>query len=145
MSDNAEQAAGWGGDSEEKHMFPCSSCGANLTFKPGADRLECEYCGNVQMIAAPVQQDTAGDDSGGGGGTVAIKEYDFNTALRDMAQRPASELVPIDLLRSARERTFDVLIAGTSTQIAADRDAYFLFSGVRIIVEEFEQCGPVIS
>ncbi len=95
MSDNAEQA-GWSGSSEEKHMFPCSSCGANLTFKPGADRLECEYCGNVQMIAAPVQQDT-GDDDGdgdGGGGTVAIKEYDFNTALQEMAQRPASELVP---------------------------------------------------
>ena len=33
--------------------FPCQSCGAKLTYKPGAGALMCPYCGTKQDIAAP--------------------------------------------------------------------------------------------
>jgi Zn finger protein HypA/HybF involved in hydrogenase expression len=32
--------------------FPCQSCGAKLSFKPGADALVCPYCGTKQDIEA---------------------------------------------------------------------------------------------
>ncbi|MCA9692207.1 MAG: hypothetical protein KC636_21590 [Myxococcales bacterium] len=81
MSESTQPEFG-AGDGADKHMFPCSACGAKLVFKPGADRLQCEYCGNVQEIASE------------GGGTAEIKEYDFASALTEMRRRPAKELMP---------------------------------------------------
>ena len=34
----------------DEHRFPCESCGSDLRFDPGKDRLVCDYCGNVQDI-----------------------------------------------------------------------------------------------
>ena len=53
---------------DQRH-FPCGQCGAQLSFKPGADALECPYCGHVNPIAR-----AAG----------AIDELDFSEALRRM-------------------------------------------------------------
>ena len=54
--------------------FPCTNCGAELTFSPGTDALACPYCGTENAIDAP---------------DVAIKERDFEAqigALRDQQE-----------------------------------------------------------
>ncbi|NVB41034.1 hypothetical protein G6O69_24550 [Pseudenhygromyxa sp. WMMC2535] len=58
--------------------FPCESCGAKLHFTPGSDQLQCPYCGHSQTIAKP--------EAG------RVEERDLETALRQLAQRPVSEL-----------------------------------------------------
>lgn len=63
----------------EKHEFPCGACGANLEFKPGADRLECPYCGHSQAIQRRGDQ--------------LIAEYSFENALREARTRRPSELM----------------------------------------------------
>lgn len=62
----------------EEHRFPCPSCGANLRFAPGQDRLICHHCGHTEpvdgaQIAPP-----------------AIRELDFQAALN--AQLPQQEI-----------------------------------------------------
>ena len=37
-------------DSADLFQFPCKVCGAKLSFKPGAEKLLCEYCGNTEDI-----------------------------------------------------------------------------------------------
>ncbi len=37
----------------EKKEFPCSQCGAKLTFKPGTDKIVCAYCGHEQVVVIP--------------------------------------------------------------------------------------------
>ncbi|NBB73926.1 MAG: hypothetical protein GVY35_09620 [Bacteroidetes bacterium] len=54
--------------------FPCTNCGAELTFAPGTDALACPYCGTENAIDAP---------------DVAIKERDFEvqvSALQDQQE-----------------------------------------------------------
>ena len=56
----------------EDHRFPCDSCGSDLRFDPGSDRLVCDHCGNVQELEhAPWSRSNA------------IAELDFKAALRD--------------------------------------------------------------
>lgn len=59
--------------------FPCQSCGAKLQFKPGTTHLTCDYCGAVQDIG---QQSSS----------APVRERSLEDALRELAQRPASEL-----------------------------------------------------
>jgi LSD1 subclass zinc finger protein len=47
--------------------FPCTGCGAKLSFSPGTRNLKCQYCGTANAIAA--------DDS-------RIEELDFDTYLK---------------------------------------------------------------
>ncbi|SIS49629.1 primosomal protein N' (replication factor Y) - superfamily II helicase [Phaeovulum vinaykumarii] len=42
----------------ERH-FPCDACGADLTFAPGQDHLECSYCGHEQEIPPAIGRGTA--------------------------------------------------------------------------------------
>jgi len=35
----------------EGREFPCSQCGASITFDPGAQKLECGHCGHVEAVA----------------------------------------------------------------------------------------------
>lgn len=61
--------------SESRHTiktFPCTSCGAKLSFKPGSKTLQCQYCGTENAI--PQSDD-------------AIEELDFEDYLRDVSQR----------------------------------------------------------
>lgn len=59
------------------HEFPCQSCGAKLQFTPGAQALQCPYCGASQEIA---------------GADGAVEERSLHDALQALAQRPVSEL-----------------------------------------------------
>lgn len=56
--------------------LPCGSCGADLRFAPGIQRLECPYCGNVADIEAADQ---------------AIAELDF-LAFLEQAEDSAATL-----------------------------------------------------
>src|ERR1700752_2200277 len=47
--------------------FPCTGCGAKLSFAPGTRTLQCEFCGTQNAIA---EDDTR------------IEELDFDTYLR---------------------------------------------------------------
>jgi hypothetical protein len=62
----------------DKSEFPCEQCGAKLKFKPGAEKLTCEYCGHEQHIP----QVQAGPP----------REYDFHEALARMRRAPATAL-----------------------------------------------------
>lgn len=55
----------------EEHRFPCDTCGSDLRFDPAAEQLTCDHCGNAQQI------------EGMGHTTGAIRELDFQTALRN--------------------------------------------------------------
>ena len=47
--------------------FPCTGCGAKLSFAPGTRNLKCEFCGTENAIAEDDQR---------------IEELDFNTYLK---------------------------------------------------------------
>lgn len=53
---------------KEANSFGCTSCGAELKYKPGSTHLKCEYCGTENEI--PVLQ-------------ADIEELDFNAFLDD--------------------------------------------------------------
>jgi DNA-directed RNA polymerase subunit RPC12/RpoP len=74
-----EQVDDGGALALDKHEFPCSECGAKLEFKPGAQKLECPYCGHSQAIAKK--------------GDSYVAEYSFENALREARTRPPSELI----------------------------------------------------
>ncbi|MEM6618731.1 MAG: primosomal protein N' (replication factor Y) - superfamily II helicase [Pseudomonadota bacterium] len=54
----------------EEHRFPCTTCGADLRFEPGATTLECDHCGARQEFREPAPKGS-------------IAELDFRKALRD--------------------------------------------------------------
>jgi LSD1 subclass zinc finger protein len=41
-----------GNDSQFIKTFPCTGCGAKLSFRPGSRELACEFCGTANEIAA---------------------------------------------------------------------------------------------
>ncbi len=54
----------------DHRQFPCSKCGAKLSFEPGTDALKCPYCG----FSNPVPESTA-----------AVEELDFRAYLAQVA------------------------------------------------------------
>lgn len=64
-----------------KHTFPCSGCGASLTFEPGTTSLTCDYCGNSQSIGANASSTT-------------ITEHDFSAGIAKASRQKAADLVP---------------------------------------------------
>lgn len=61
----------------EVTTFPCVACGAQLAFKPGAERLACDKCGTEQDI--PESGET-------------IEEYDLHAALAGANKVDASSI-----------------------------------------------------
>jgi predicted RNA-binding Zn-ribbon protein involved in translation (DUF1610 family) len=55
----------------QPNHFPCEQCGAELTFSPSMNQLSCAHCGHLN----PIQASTA-----------PIHEYDFHSALKQLAQ-----------------------------------------------------------
>ncbi len=60
-----------------EHRFPCSTCGSDLRYAPGTDRLTCDHCGNEEQI----------EGAGFWGG---LHELDFRAAID--ARLPESEI-----------------------------------------------------
>jgi DNA-directed RNA polymerase subunit RPC12/RpoP len=56
-------------DGAEEHRFPCTSCGADMRFDPGADQLICDHCGATRPV------------DGAGHRVQPIRELDFRAAL----------------------------------------------------------------
>jgi DNA-directed RNA polymerase subunit RPC12/RpoP len=54
----------------EEHRFPCETCGSDMRFDPGDERLICDHCGNMESI-----------DHGPWARAGAIKELDFEAAV----------------------------------------------------------------
>ncbi|SLN57029.1 DNA-directed RNA polymerase subunit P [Pseudoruegeria aquimaris] len=54
------------------HRFPCPTCGSDLRFDPAEGRLKCDHCGFTEAI------------EGSGRRLQAIRELDFQSALRDL-------------------------------------------------------------
>ena len=56
--------------STEEHQFPCGTCGSDMRYLPGSDRMHCDHCGAEEEIegAGPWRQR-------------AIAEQDFRAAL----------------------------------------------------------------
>ena len=76
---------------EQGKFYDCAGCGARLTFKPGSEKLRCEYCGHEQAI------DEAGPDE------VAvlpqvIEEHDLQTALRCAPKLADFDVAPRETL-----------------------------------------------
>lgn len=68
----------------KKHTFECGSCGASLTYSPGAATLECEYCGHQQAIPGTAE---------GGGVEREVVEYDFGEGLAKARRAKTSDLM----------------------------------------------------
>lgn len=51
--------------------FPCENCGAALQYRPGADALECPYCGHRNPVRADNPWEAA----------EALRELDFHAAV----------------------------------------------------------------
>lgn len=67
--------------SPKTDRFPCSKCGALLTFAPGTQKLTCQYCGQQNQIEQRFND---------------IQEYDFHQALTELAQaKPSVEVMQI--------------------------------------------------
>lgn len=47
---------------EQTRTYPCASCGAQLEFDPGTQKLKCPSCGNVQDIIEDAGRQTAERD-----------------------------------------------------------------------------------
>jgi LSD1 subclass zinc finger protein len=78
--DAAKRAAG--------REFPCASCGASLSFAPGAQKLECSHCGHVEAIAPQPGRDVA--------------ERDLRAILEKLAERRTAEKALVDGLFEVR-------------------------------------------
>ncbi len=54
----------------QEHRFPCDSCGSDMRFDPGDERLVCDHCGNIEPI-----------EHGPWSRASAITELDFEQAV----------------------------------------------------------------
>lgn len=78
-------------------QFPCSECGALLTFEPGANALTCPYCGHVNPIAAVAE---------------TVQEEDYTAVMSDLANRAdIVEAITVKCQRCAAESTLDPNVA----------------------------------
>ncbi len=68
----------------EDHRFPCDSCGSDLRYDPGGDRLVCDHCGNTQPIG-----------HGPWTRSQAIAELDFERALKALPDDPDYEITRV--------------------------------------------------
>lgn len=57
---------------EEQHRFPCPSCGADMRFDPGQNRLICDFCGHTEVVEKGVAKYAE-----------PIRELDFEAALSE--------------------------------------------------------------
>ena len=63
----------------QEHRFPCDSCGSDMRFDPGQNRLICDHCGNT----APIE--------GMGQASETIREIDYSAGLSGVADAVTEE------------------------------------------------------
>ena len=74
-------------DESNNHTgFPCSSCGAQLTFQPGTAQLTCPYCNHAQKVENPLSRDNQSP-------APLIKEYDYLEVLNNPVTIAANEMI----------------------------------------------------
>lgn len=78
--------------------FPCSQCGASLTFAPGVGRLTCATCGTVNDLPAVSDDERA----------AAFEELDYREALRRQeGNEPAIEQQVVSCPQCGAQTVFD--------------------------------------
>src|SRR5512135_1263789 len=93
-------------------QYPCSSCGARLTYAPGTTTLRCPYCGHEEHLAA------AADDT--------VQEHSYQEWLaRAGAGKPVGHVAPTVVRCSG---------CGAQTETAKLSDAC-PFCGAPIVVQ----------
>jgi predicted RNA-binding Zn-ribbon protein involved in translation (DUF1610 family) len=70
---------------EAASQFPCPSCGAALTYRPGERLLICAFCGT----------ETPAPEAGLAARAGAVEEQDFEAALRGLADAAPSETTQV--------------------------------------------------
>lgn len=63
----------------ETHRFPCETCGSDLRFEPGSERLICDHCGASEAIVSQGQWRSQ-----------SLRELDFRAAIAD--ELPEAEI-----------------------------------------------------
>jgi predicted RNA-binding Zn-ribbon protein involved in translation (DUF1610 family) len=66
------------GDQSKARVFPCESCGADLTFNIGVQSLKCPYCGFEKNIETDPESE--------------ITEQDFGAMLHRIAERRSADV-----------------------------------------------------
>lgn len=95
--------------SAEEHRFPCESCGSDLRFDPGQERLVCDHCGNTELI-----------EHGPWARSGAIAELDFEAALNAAPNAPDIEVVRVSQCPNCGARVeFDADIHATECPFCA--------------------------
>lgn len=65
-------------DIVQEHLFPCTTCGSDLRYKPGGTALQCDHCGGEQPI-----------EDIGPWGDRSLRELSYRRAIND--ELPAEE------------------------------------------------------
>lgn len=106
LSQDQDQA-----EDQQRH-FPCSNCGADLTFKPGANSLHCPYCDAENEIT--VAEET-------------IEEMDYEEALANAEKAEnTEERITVKCQTCSAETTLEENVTGgecpfCGSQIVAQR------------------------
>ena len=101
-----------------EHHFPCDTCGADLRFDAGSDRLLCDHCGNSEPLDHGPWQ------------IASIRELDFNAAISgNLAQAEMEETRVSKCPNCAAEVSFDGQLHATecpfcATPVVADTGAH---------------------
>lgn len=89
-------------DDGKGRIFPCSECGADLTFHIGEQKLSCGFCGATQDIELSAN--------------VKIQEQDFQTMLMTLQERQAERSQEVEHEQVRCDSCgADVLFSGTLT------------------------------
>ncbi len=84
-------------ETTEEHRFPCATCGADMRFLPGSDKLHCDHCGAEEDIS----DDGPWSDKG-------IKELDFRDAvLMSLPQEEIEETRVLECTNCGAQVEFD--------------------------------------
>ncbi|MEM6973565.1 MAG: primosomal protein N' (replication factor Y) - superfamily II helicase [Pseudomonadota bacterium] len=82
--------------------IPCSQCGAQLAYNPGAGTLACPYCGTINDLP---EADDIADGPWGGVTRAEVVEQDYGLALQELRRADIGKGAPIEVTRTVRCRS----------------------------------------
>ena len=80
----------------QEHRFPCDTCGGDMRFDPGDDRMVCDHCGHAEPLRPHAPS--------------AIRERDIREGLGDTAAAPEEETRVADCPNCGARFEFDPAI-----------------------------------